>query len=104
MIVELILLLVAIWGFFYWSFKAKSNHWTKLGIRQPESNSFPLGNNVITMAETRFGRKHMIDVMDEYYTVFKDVPYFGTYGMGGRPILVVRDLDQLRNIQGKDIK
>ncbi len=60
MIVELLLLVTVFIGWIYFRFRQRSNYWTKLGVKQPAENPFPMGNNTIVSAETTFNRKNAV--------------------------------------------
>jgi hypothetical protein len=96
MFIELLLFLAACGLFVYWRFHSNSNYWTKLGVRQPTINTFPLGNNLTVCPETAtFAAVNHTDSSHRLYNEFKGEKYFGTYAMciPPVPILVIRDLD-----------
>ncbi len=101
MLLEIFLLLAAIVAYFYLKFKSRSNYWSKKGIWQPDWNSFPLGNNPISAASRQFGYTTLIEATEKLYKDAGDVPYFGSYGMLGKPILMLKDLDLIKAVMGK---
>ncbi len=103
MLTEIILAVAGLIGYAYWIFRSKSNYWTKLGVKQPKSNPFPLGNNPITCTDALFNRKNQGDIAYEQYQEFKDEKFYGTYMLPKCfPALMVKDPEYLKDIMVKD--
>ncbi len=103
MIVELLLTMAAFVGYSYWQYQIKSKYWTKIGIKQPTSNPFPLGNNPITCILAINRTKNVGDLQTEQYNQFPDEKVYGTYVLPiCKPILMVKDPEIIRDIMVKD--
>ncbi len=103
MIVELLLAVAAIVGYYYWQFQKKSDYWTKMGVKQPKSNPFPLGNNPITCKEAINRTKNVGDISVEQYNQFPDEKIYGTYALPTcEPVLMVKDPEIIRDMFVKD--
>jgi hypothetical protein len=48
MLLELVSIFLALGGYFYWKFCNDCNYWLRLGVKQPEENTFFIGNNPYT--------------------------------------------------------
>ncbi len=57
-----------------------------------------IGNNVTTDPRVITNSVHVIDLYLEQSKMFKGEKYWGTYGIFGLPMLVVTDLELIRNI------
>ena len=101
MLLEVSLALVTLLAYLYWRWHQKSTYWTKLGVKQPPSNPFLMGNDALPRL---LSAKNANQAMLEQYTQFKGEKYYGTYGSGlaPRPILTVCDPDILKHILVRD--
>ena len=45
MLIELLVFLSGLLAYYYWSFQKKCQHWQQLGVKTPDHNLFPFGNN-----------------------------------------------------------
>ncbi len=106
MILEAILGLLSLIGLLvayrYVSFYRLS-YWADLGVKVPSCPSrFPMGNAPNSCAPVMFRLKNATDVALEQYEETKGLPYYGTYSMNGKPVLVVRDPELVRQMLVKD--
>ena len=101
MLLEVSLALVTLLAYLYWRWHQKSSYWTKLGVKQPPSNPFLMGNDALPRL---LSAKNANQAMLEQYTQFKGEKCYGTYGSGltPRPILTVCDPDLLKHILVRD--
>ena len=99
MLLEASLALVALLAYLYWRWQQKSTYWTKLGVRQPPSNPFLVGNDALPRL---LSAKNANRAMLEQYNQFKGEKYYGTYTpVSAIPILHLRDLDLMQHVMGK---
>ena len=68
MLLEASLALVALLAYLYWRWQQKSTYWTKLGVRQPPSNPFLVGNDALPRL---LSAKNANRAMLEQYNQFK---------------------------------
>jgi hypothetical protein len=73
MFVAILLLLVPflILSALYARFKRNSHYWPRLGVRQPPSNSFPLGNTPMVCATGVLGYDNVNNIVLRQYNMFK---------------------------------
>lgn len=79
----------------YLYFKIQFKFWSELGVRHPKP-SFPFGNSW-----EMFNRTSMGQFFKNYYDQFKDERIVGLW-IFYRPILLVRDIELIKNIFVKD--
>ncbi|KAK0096947.1 hypothetical protein PV326_003798 [Microctonus aethiopoides] len=94
--VTLFIALIAILlGLYYWS-TSTYNHWKNLGISGP--HPIPLVGNFgsVLLSQQCILEKHM-----DLYNEWKNEPFFGVFN-GSKPILLVNDLEVVKNILIKD--
>ncbi len=103
MLAELLVILATLLAWLFLRFRYRSNHWTRLGIRQVPVNPFPLGNNPLIHPDFLMQRKNHGDVVQQQCEMFPDDRYFGTYALPHcEPILMIKDPDLVRDIFVKD--
>ena len=97
MLLELILGVIVLILLLYVWMSWKFTFWTNLGVYQVPTQ-FPFGS-----AGFYFKKKaHFIDVLIKQAKETKNLPYYGFYFMHS-PMLVVTDVDMVRNITVKDL-
>ncbi len=103
MILEALTAILAIFIFFILRFKHRSNHWTSMGVKQPAWNPLLIGNNPVTCFDRAIGKTNMGDAAYEQYQEFEGERMYGTYKLPTcRPVLMLRDVDLIRDIFVKD--
>ncbi len=72
-----------------------------MGVKQPSYNTFLAGNNPLSAALC-LGQLNSIPLSKLQYDEFKGEKFYGTYGFGPSafPIVILRDLDLIRQIIG----
>ena len=68
MLLEVCLTLVTLLAYLYGRWHQKSTYWTKLGVKQPPSNPFLMGNDALPRL---LSAKNANQAMLEQYTQFK---------------------------------
>ena len=102
MFFELLLITAALVAYLYWKFHSVGDYWTKRGVKQPKSNTFPFGNNPMTRLDSFSGEANQNSKYEDLYNEFKGERFFGTYGtIGNPPILMIRDLDLIKDVLGR---
>ena len=102
MILELFLTVAVLVAYLYCKFHWIGNYWTRRGVKQPMSNTFPFGNNPLINWTTLLGRRNPHSLYKDSYNEFKGERFFGTYShIGSPPILIIRDLDLINDVLGR---
>ena len=102
MILETFLILTCVFAYIYQRWRHNSQHWARQGVSQPAQDHFPMGNSFVTRKDVLKGERNGGDVVLEYYEQFKHEKYYGVYGPFGTPVLVINDLDLIKDILIKD--
>ena len=96
--IEILCLILVLFGLLYWSFKKKYKHWTTKGVYQIEP-TFPFGS--VPELFTRKKAMHDIYLAQAKETI--NLPFYGIYLLA-RPSLIVRDPDLIKQITIKDFE
>ncbi len=98
-----LLLLASLAACVYWRYWALAGYWTSIGVPQPRYATFLFGNSAFTSLDYLGDRTHYNSLSVKQYKEFEGAPYYGTYAFGvtPAPVLVVRDLDIVRNVYGE---
>ena len=60
MFFEFLLVLGGLVAWMYLRFRQRSHYWTRMGVKQPASNPFPFGNNIVVHPDAIMLRKNQV--------------------------------------------
>lgn len=96
MILEIVLVILTLILLLYRYVTKNFDHWKKKGVPHIQG-VFPCGSHTEILTQG----KHISVLVKEDYEKFKEEDFFGIY-MLGKPALVVKNIDMIRNIMVKD--
>nr|APH81390.1 cytochrome P450 CYP3026B2 [Tigriopus kingsejongensis] len=97
-LVGLVGFIVVVYAIFQW----KIQYWNRRGVPGPSDAAFPLGNDFLFTKPVILRQRNMGYVIEDQYSQFKHLSYYGVYGPFGAPTLVINDPNLLKLILVKD--
>ncbi|TRY80497.1 hypothetical protein TCAL_13167 [Tigriopus californicus] len=104
MIVEILALLLTLFGIAYGIFKYRITFWARRGVQSETQATFPFGNDPAFHPDVILTKRNAAYVMDDLYQKHKDKPFVGIYGPLGQPTIFINDLELIKNILIKDFE
>ena len=95
MIFQLILVLVGLLTFFYYKTWKKMKLWSGMGVVE-DPGFFPFGSQ--PNRDLLMQKASLNSMFDESYTKFKGNKLWGHYGTFGAPLLVVNDIELMKDV------
>ena len=96
MLLEIVLLILTLLLLLYRYVTKDFDHWEKKGVPHIKG-VFPCGSHTELLTQA----KHITVLVKEDYEKFKEEDFYGIY-MLGKPTLVVKNVDMIRNVMVKD--
>ena len=96
MLLEIVIGFLALMALWYWSFSRKYKFWTEQGIFQIKP-IFPVGSFPEFFTQSR----QINETCLEHAKMTAGLPFYGIYFIGS-PILIIRDVNLIKNLLVKD--